>query len=315
MVGCEMRRLLLLLLLVITQIGAAPAPVGPPAERPVSAPLVALLANPERFDGKLVAVEGFLNLEFEGDAIYQSRSDFDAMLLGNAIWVDGPKFEEPAARRSLNGRYVNLTGRFDADMHGHFGMFAGGLVASDIQVQLTRGQIRATMVPIYGDLPWPLLILILLPSSALVAIVLLVRCRRMTAKPGAFLTSSTLLVAGAIGVFSVCRLWDFPLIVPSLVKVGYGWMAPPLVVEFVVAAAAFVASGLFAFRRNLFLCVVFAVVQLVVPAIIEARAFQILDAPFSIYSAKDQNYRWKRSGPQPAANRTSGPDWIDPFAS
>lgn len=314
MIGCTMRRVLLLLLLVLTQIGAAPAPASTPVERPVSAPLVALLANPERFDGKLVAVEGFLNLEYEGDAIYQSRSDFDSMLLGNSIWVDGPKFEEPAARRALSGHYVSLTGRFDADMHGHFGMFAGGLAASHIQVQLSREQIRATMVPIYGPLPWPLLILILLPISALLAISVAIRSRRTTANPGALLTGSVLLIAGAIGVFSVCRLWDFPLMIPSLVKIGYGWMTPPLVVEFLVGAVALVASVLFGLRRNLLLCLVFAAMQLLVPAIIEARAFRILEVPFSIYSAKDQNYRWQRSGPPPAANRTSGPDWIDPYA-
>lgn len=314
MIGCVMRRLLLLLLLAISQIGAAPASAVAPVERPIAVPLVALLANPERFDGKLVAVEGFLNLEFEGDAIYSSRSDFDAMLLGNAIWVDGPKFEEPAARRALSGRHVDLTGRFDADMHGHFGMFAGGFVASDIQVRLTRDQIRATMVPVYGNLPWPLMILVLLPSSAALAIALAIQSRRSTVRPGALLTGSALLIAGAIGVFSICRLWDFPLMIPSLVKVGYGWMAPPLLVEFVIGAAALVASGLFAFRRNLLLCVVFASAQLIVPAIIEARAFRILEVPFSIYSAKDQNYRWKRTGPPPPEGRVSGPDWIDPFA-
>lgn len=307
--GCGMRRILLLLL-AITQIGAAPAPV----ETPVSVPLVAVLANPERFDGKLVTVEGFLNLEFEGDAIYQSRSDFDAMLLRNAVWVDGPKFEEPAARRILSGRHVNLTGRFNARMHGHMGMFAGGFAASKIQVQQTRDQIRTTMFPGYENLPWPLLILILLPTSILMAAAVAIRRRRSTAKPGPFLTGAVLLVAGTIGVFSVCRLWDFPLMAHSLVKVGFGWMAPRLFVEFVVGAVALVASGLFAFRRNLFLCAVFAATQLIVPAIIEARAFQILEVPFSIYSAQEQNYRWRRSSPMPAANRTSGPDWIDPFA-
>lgn len=313
MIGCAMRRLLLLLLLVITQIGAAPAPAAPPVERPVAVPLVALLANPERFDGKVVAVEGFLILEFEGDAIYQSRADFDAALLGNAIWVEGPKFEEPAARRALGGRYVFLTGRFNARMHGHLGMFAGGLDATGIQVQLNRDQLRATLFPIYANLPWPLLILILLPTSTLLAIALAIS-RRSTAEPGALLTGAAILIAVAIGVFSVCRLWDFPLMVPSLVKTGYGWLAPRLVAEFVVGAVALTASVFFALRQNFFLCVVFAAIQLVIPAIIEARAFQILEVPFSIYSAKDQNYRWKRSGPPPPANRTSGPDWIDPFA-
>ena len=315
MIGCAMRRLLLLLLLAISQIGAAQAPAAAPDERPLAVPFVALIANPERFDGKLVAIQGFLNLEYEGDAIYQSRSDFDTMLLGNAIWVDGPKFEEPAARRTLSGRHVYLTGRFDADMHGHMGLFAGGLVASDIQVLLNREQIRASIVTPYARLPWPLLILILLPSSALLALALALRSRRTTAKPGLILTGSGLLIAGTIGLFSVCRLWDAPVLIPSLFRVGLAWMAPPLIVEFVVGVVALVASGLFAVRWNLLLCLVFAAAQLIVPAVIEARAFQVLQAPFSIYPARDENYRWRRSGPLPVTQGTAGPDWIDPSAS
>lgn len=309
-----MRRILLILLLAITQISAEPAPAVAPDERAVRVPLVALLADPERFDGRFVTVDGFLNLEYEGDAIYQSRSDFDEMLFGNAIWVDGPKFEEPLARRALSGRYVSLTGRFNADMHGHMGMFAGGFAASGIHVLPTRDQLRATMVPIYRELPWPLLILILLPASLLLSTALAVRNRRTSDKPGAVLTATVLLLASAIGVFSICRLWELPVIIPALLRVGYGWAVPAPLVELIVGALALIASGFFAVRRNLFLCVVFSAIQLIVPAVTEARAFQILDVPFSIHSAKDQNYSWRRTGPPPPIDRTSGPDWLDPFA-
>lgn len=310
-----MRRIILILLIAMTQIGAAPAPVVAPREQPVAVPLVALLANPDRFDGELVTVEGFLNLEYEGDALYLSQSDFDAMLFRNAVWVDGPKFEEPRARRILSGRHVALTGRFDADMHGHFGMFAGGLAASEIRVLLSRDQIRATMIPVYGELPWPLLILILLPSSLLLSIALAVRGRRTSANPGPILTACVLLVAGAVGVFSICRLWELPVLIPNLIRVGYGWAVPALLAEFVVGSLALIASVLFAVRRKMFLCVVFSAIQLIIPSIIEARAFHLLDAPFSIHSAKDENYRWRRTGPSPPADAVSGPDWIDSFAS
>jgi hypothetical protein len=305
-----MRRIFLILLLAITQMGAAPAPVVAPREDAVRIPLVALLANPERFDGKLVTIEGFLNLEYEGDAIYQSRSDFDEMLTGNAIWVDGPKFEEPSARRDLSGRHVSLTGRFDADMRGHFSAYAGGLAATGIHIQLSRDQIGATMTPPYREGPWPLIILILLVSSVLLALALAVRRRRTAASPGAILTATALLVASAIGVFSILRLWELPVLIHGFIKLGPAWAAPPLLAELVVGALALCASVFFAVRRNMFLCVVFSAAQLIAPAVNEARAFALFDVPLSIYPARDSNYRWERKGPLPPEGRTAGPDWL-----
>jgi hypothetical protein len=170
------------------------------------------------------------------------------------------------------------------------------------------------MIPVYGELPWPLLILILLPSTLLLFITLAFRGRRTPAKPGPLLTTCVLLVVSAVGVFSICRLWELPVLIPSLIRVGYGWAAPALAAEFVVGSVALIASALFAVRRNMLLCVVFSAVQLIVPAVIEVRAFHRLDVPFSIHSAKDQNHRWRRTGPPPPVDAVSGPDWIDPFA-
>jgi len=303
-----MRRLLLLFL-AITQIGAAPAPLDPrasprapvvaPGEEPLQVPLLAIVADPERYDGKLVTVTGFLNLEFEGDAIYPSRPDFDAMFLDNAVWVDGPKFEEPAARRALSGHYVYLTGRFDADGHGHLGLFAGKFHASTILVHLSRDQIHASMFPLHRDLPWPLLIIILLPSSILLAAVLALRSRLTSAKPGLPLTAATLALAGAVGVFSAFRLYDPAWEIIPLIQGGYPWMLRHLLVEMTVGVMALLASAVFAFRRNLLLCAVFAAVQLIVPAILEIRDFQILDVPFSPRSAvyNHQLTRWVRAAP------------------
>ena len=308
--GCAMRRILLILLLAVTQISATAAPAAASREEAVRVPLVALLANPERFDGKFVTVEGFLNLEYEGDAIYQSRSDFDEMLTGNALWIDGPKHEEPRARHAVSGHYVSLTGMFDAEMHGHFDMYAGGLAATRIQVLLSRRQIQATMAPPQRMGPWPLLILILLSSSLPLGITLAVRRRRTAAKPGGILMVTSLLVASAIGIFSVLRLWELPMIISGMLRVGYGWAVPAALAELIVGVVALAASVFFAGRRNMFLCVMFAAIQLIVPAINEARTFSILDAPLSIYSATDQRDVWERKGPVPPEGRTAGPDWI-----
>jgi hypothetical protein len=88
--------------------------------------MVRLLANPGEFDGKRVLVRGFLNLEFEGDALYLHKEDFDNCLSENAIWVDvSPVVEEK--RTELNGRYVLLEGEFCSQRQGHFGLFAASI--------------------------------------------------------------------------------------------------------------------------------------------------------------------------------------------
>jgi hypothetical protein len=86
--------------------------------------MVQLIATPEKFDGKIIQVIGFLRLEFEGDALYLHREDFDHMILRNAIWVEFPQGKD---RDKLNGRYVFLQGTFRAKLHGHMDLFSGTL--------------------------------------------------------------------------------------------------------------------------------------------------------------------------------------------
>jgi len=92
-------------------------------EMPQDVSIVQLLATPEKFDGKLVRVIGFLCLAFEGDAVYLHREDFDHSLTQNALWVDVPEKRD----ESLSRKYVLLEGTFDASDHGHMGLFGGAI--------------------------------------------------------------------------------------------------------------------------------------------------------------------------------------------
>jgi hypothetical protein len=47
--------------------------------------LVQLIANPSVYQGKLVRVIGFCQLEFEGDALFLHREDFEQGLTKNAL--------------------------------------------------------------------------------------------------------------------------------------------------------------------------------------------------------------------------------------
>lgn len=142
-----------LILLAISQIGAAPLPVygarWDGAGEPVS--LVALLANPTHYDGRTVRVDGFLNLEFEGNALYLDGAAFEAALARNAIWIDlPPAFDKRLARR-LNRRYSTVEGVFVASEHGHMGAYSGTLTdVRRIVPLMTRADFEAYMNDTYA---------------------------------------------------------------------------------------------------------------------------------------------------------------------
>lgn len=93
--------------------------------RPPVVSLVQLLATPERFDGCRVRVVGYVHLEFEGNAVYLHREDFEAMLLVNAL---GVAFRPGTldAKHPINDHYVLLEGTFGAP-GDHVGYYGGGL--------------------------------------------------------------------------------------------------------------------------------------------------------------------------------------------
>jgi hypothetical protein len=87
--------------------------------------IVRLIATPERYHGRKVQVEGFMNLEFEGDAIYLHKEDYERGLNKNGFWV---KFSDKLDRKEinkLNKGYVLIEGTFNKDRHGHLGLFGG----------------------------------------------------------------------------------------------------------------------------------------------------------------------------------------------
>lgn len=53
--------------------------------KPLDVSMVALLANPQAYDGKLVRTIGFLCIEFEGDALYLHEEDYRHALTKNSF--------------------------------------------------------------------------------------------------------------------------------------------------------------------------------------------------------------------------------------
>jgi len=87
--------------------------------------LIKLIASPEKYKGKDIQVIGYLHLEFEGNALYLHKEDYENGLHENAFWVS---FSKNISKRDLttyNDKYVIIIGTFHAKDKGHMGLFAG----------------------------------------------------------------------------------------------------------------------------------------------------------------------------------------------
>jgi hypothetical protein len=86
--------------------------------------LIKLIANLEKYHGKTMQIRGFINLEYEGNAIYLHREDFEHGLSDNAIWVDtSGEFLKTKKLSEYHRKYVIMQGTFDMTRQGHMGMF------------------------------------------------------------------------------------------------------------------------------------------------------------------------------------------------
>jgi hypothetical protein len=158
-------RLLTTVLFMLLQLSFAAPAFAQESVEDVS--LIALIANPGDYDGKRVRVHGFLNLEFEGNALYVGKDSFDAAIF-DAVWIERPRSLGTAQARALSGRYALVEGTFNAKERGHMGAFAGSLERiSRLERWPSRGQFSAM---VRGPTPWPLL-LVLIGAVALVVVV------------------------------------------------------------------------------------------------------------------------------------------------
>lgn len=93
-------------------------------EEPTDVSMISLIATPERYEGKLVRVRGYMHLEFEGDGLYLHRDDEKYALYNNGVWV-GPFTSPPP--KNANNKYVLIEGRFSGKDKGHMGLWSGAI--------------------------------------------------------------------------------------------------------------------------------------------------------------------------------------------
>jgi hypothetical protein len=90
--------------------------------------MLRLIVNPEKYHNKTVQIIGYLNLEFEGNAIYFHKEDYENGSSRNGMWVSFS--DEISTKKDLkkyNKKYVIIVGKFDMNAKGHMSMFGGSL--------------------------------------------------------------------------------------------------------------------------------------------------------------------------------------------
>jgi len=93
----------------------------------VDVSMIQLIANPQAYDGKKVRLIGFLRLEFEGDAIYLHKEDYEHGISSNGLWIDVPREMTKDQQQIVNTQYAICEAVFRASGHGHMDMFSGEL--------------------------------------------------------------------------------------------------------------------------------------------------------------------------------------------
>ena len=91
----------------------------------VEVSIIALIASPEKYEGKLVRVIGFVHLRFEANAVYFHDEDFQRAIAKNALWLDIPNGTPDPVFST--GQYAIVEGVFTARKQGHMNDYSGEL--------------------------------------------------------------------------------------------------------------------------------------------------------------------------------------------
>ncbi|WP_234109155.1 hypothetical protein [Chryseobacterium sp. R2A-55] len=90
--------------------------------------MLRLIVTPEKYHNKTVQIIGYLNLEFEGNAIYFHKEDYENGSSRNGMWVSfNDELEKKKDLKKYNKKYVIIVGKFNMNSKGHMGMFGGSL--------------------------------------------------------------------------------------------------------------------------------------------------------------------------------------------
>ena len=93
--------------------------------------LISVIANPEKYHGETIIVEGYFVLESEGDAVFISKNDYTSRMYKNGIYLF-LNLKELKLEKPYNG-YVRLTGKFNKNIKGSYDFYSGLITVDSIQ--------------------------------------------------------------------------------------------------------------------------------------------------------------------------------------
>lgn len=86
---------------------------------------VDLLKTPEKYDGKVVSITGYVTIEFEGNALYIDSKSQKFASYEKGVWLEIAK--TPFEIKKYNGSKVLVKGIFKLSNKGHMGLWRGAL--------------------------------------------------------------------------------------------------------------------------------------------------------------------------------------------
>jgi hypothetical protein len=101
---------------------------------PVPLSLLQLIANPEKYDGKIVAAVGFLEIEKNKSTLYLHREDRDFGLVVNSLNIVFSQELTKSDQARFNRKYVYVSGTFDAKDKGPRSDEGGAISPCDVIV-------------------------------------------------------------------------------------------------------------------------------------------------------------------------------------
>jgi hypothetical protein len=90
-----------------------------PEQKLTEVSVIQLIATPEKFDGRRVAVFGFLALKQEDPVLWLHKEDADNYIIPNALWIF-PSDKMRLDASAIDGKYVTVTGIFHAYQFGAY---------------------------------------------------------------------------------------------------------------------------------------------------------------------------------------------------
>ena len=102
---------------------------NPVNQNAIDVSIIQLISSPKDYKGKTVRVIGIGNLEFEGNAVYLNREDWNNSISKNGLWIElGSSATSYDEAKNWNGKYVIIEGIYKPEKKGHFGMWSGAII-------------------------------------------------------------------------------------------------------------------------------------------------------------------------------------------